>query len=322
MPEFDGVWKDALGVLFRHLLQLYRPGEAEQVNWETNIESLETEMQKALPASQTGVKRIDKLFKVHLHGDEVRYYHIEVQCWVDRDFEHRIYVYNNVAEQRCGDPVDSLIILGDNDPNWLPTRYGWERSCSRKSFVFEPLKVLHWRGREEELFQSDNPFALFMLAHLQVWATEGDDEARASSKLRLLVRGCSLKMNVEEEVDRQTLLRLIDWLLPLPRERNASVWQQFHGIREGPTMAFVSWFEEQIIKAGEQAKIEGEIKGKIEGETEGLHLGIASLLKVRFGAASEALTAEVRKQTAPDWLRRFLAECETATLDELQKLLP
>jgi hypothetical protein len=91
-------------------------------------------------------------------------------------------------------------------------------------------------------------------------------------------------------------------------------------------MPFVSWFEEQIIKAGEQAKIEGkiegEIKGKIEGEIEGLHLGIAPLLKVRFAAADEALAAEVRKQTDPSWLRRFLAESETGSLEELRKLLP
>ena len=46
----------------------------------------------------------------------------------DRDFEYRIYVYNTVAELFCGDPVDSLTISGDNDPEWLPSSYAWERS--------------------------------------------------------------------------------------------------------------------------------------------------------------------------------------------------
>ena len=216
MPDFDGPWKEALAALFRQMLRLYRPDEAEQVNWQRGTDSQETEMQKLLPASQTGVKRIDKLFKVHLHNGEVRHYHIEIQCWPDRDFEYRIYVYNTVAELFYGDPVDSLIVLGDDDPEWLPGSYAWERSCSRKTFTFQPLKLLRWQGKEEELFHSDNPFALFVLTHLQVWATEGDDKARASSKLRLLVRGCSLKMSPEEEVDRPVLLRLIDWLLPLP----------------------------------------------------------------------------------------------------------
>jgi len=314
MPEFDGVWKEALTALFRHLLRLYRPAEAEKVNWQKGTDSLETEMQKLLPASQTGVKRIDKLFKVYLHQGEVRYYHVEVQCWPERDFEYRVYVYNSVAELFCGDPVDSLIVLGDTDPDWLPGGYGWERACSRKSFTFEPLKVLRWRGREEELFSSDNPFALFLLAHLTVWATEGDDEARADGKLRLLVRACSLKMNAEDEVDRPELLRLIDWLLPLPAQRNDPLWQQVRQFQEGQTMPFVSWWEEQIEKAGDEAKIKGEVVG--------LQQGITSLLKVRFGAGGEALAAEVRKQTAPDWLRRFLAESETGSLDDLQRLLP
>jgi hypothetical protein len=292
--------------LFRHLLRLYRPAAAAQVDWQRGIDSLETEMQKILPASQTGLKRIDKLFKVYLHSGEVRYYHVEIQCWFDDNFEHRVYVYNSVAELHWGDPVDSLIILGDNDPAWLPGSYGWERSCSRKSFTFEPLKLLGWQGKEEELFASHNPFALFILAHNQVWATEGKDEARADSKLRLLIRAASLKMSVEDEVDRPVLLRLIDWLLSLPPERNDPIWQRVRQVQEGQTVAFVSWFEQQI----EQAEIKG------------LQQGITSVLKVRFGADGEMLAAEARKQTAPDWLRRFLAASETGSLDELRKLLP
>jgi hypothetical protein len=315
MPEFDGPWKEALAALFPQLLRLYRPAEAVQVNWQRGTDSLETEMQKLLPASQTGLKRIDKLFKVSLHNGEVRHYHVEVQCWPDSDFEHRVYVYNSVAELYCGDRVDSLIVLGDDDPGWLPGSYGWERSCSRKTFTFQPMKLLDWKGKEEELFQSDNPFALFVLAHLQVWATEGDNEARAWSKLRLLIRACSLKMSAEEEVDRPLLLRLIDWLLPLPKERNDPIWQKIREAQEGQTMPFVSWFEEQIEKAGERAEIKGEIKG--------LHQGIALALELKFGGDGKALATEVEKQTDLEWLRRFLDAVRPATsLDDLRKLLP
>jgi hypothetical protein len=307
MPEFDGVWKEALTALFRHLLRLYRPAEAEQVDWQRGIDSLETEIQKMLPASQTGLKRIDKLFKVYLHNDEVRYYHVEVQCWVERNFEYRVYVYNSVAEQFCGDPVDSLIVLGDDDAEWLPSGYSWVRSCSRKSFTFEPLKLLGWCGREEELFQSENPFALFILAHLQVWATEDDEKARAESKLRLLLRSGSLKMSAEDEVDRPLLMRLIDWLLPLPRERNEPIWQKVRQLQEGQSMAFVSWFEEQFQQA----------------EAKGLHQGIALGLELKFGAAGQALASEVENQTNLEWLRRFFDAIRPAnTLDDLRKLLP
>jgi hypothetical protein len=315
MPEFDGPWKEALSALFRHLLRLYRPAEAEQVNWQSGIEPLETEIQKLLPSSQTGVKRIDKLFKVSLHNGEVRYYHVEVQCWKDDDFEYRVYIYNSVAELFCGDPVDSLIVLGDDDPDWLPSGYTWERSCSRKEFTFEPLKLLRWRDKEEELLASDNPFALFILAHNQAWASEGNDDARAESKLNLLLRGCSLKMSAEDEVDRPVLLRLIDWLLPLPKETNAPIWQKIRELREGEPMPFVSWFEEQIEQAGDQAAIKTEIKG--------LHKGIALGLELKFGADGQTLAAEVAKQADLEWLRRFFDAIRPATsVDDLRKLLP
>src|SRR5262249_36331439 len=137
--------------------------------------------------------------------------------------------------------------------------------------------------------QSDNPFALFILAHNQVWATEGDDEARADSKLRLLLGACSLKMSLEDEVDRPVLLRLIDWLLPLPRGRNASIWEMIREVQEGLSMPFVSWFEEQFEIAGECGEIKGEVKG--------LHQGITLGLELKFGTDGQALATEAEKQT-------------------------
>jgi hypothetical protein len=117
-------------------------------------------------------------------------------------------------------------------------------------------------------------------------------------------------MSTEDEVDRTKLLRLIDWLPDLPKARNAPIWLKLRDFQEGQAMPFVSWFEEQIEKAGEQA------------EAAGLQQGIAVVLKLRFGAEGEVLAAEARKQTAPEWLRQFLAQSETGSLDELRKLLP
>jgi hypothetical protein len=76
--------------------------------------------------------------------------------------------------------------------------------------------------------------------------------------------------------------------------------------KEGLLVAFVSWFEQR----------EREI------EANSLLLGITAVLKVRFGAEGGMLRAEVWKETNPEWLRRFLAMSETASLAELQKLLP
>src|SRR5262245_14169560 len=105
MPEFDGPWKEFLATLFKHALRWYRPEEAKQVNWPRGAESLDSEMQKLLPESVTGVKRVDRFVKVWLHTGDARHYHMEVQCWKEDAFEHRVCVYNNVAEILCGDPV-------------------------------------------------------------------------------------------------------------------------------------------------------------------------------------------------------------------------
>ncbi len=91
--------------------------------------------------------------------------------------------------------------------------------------------------------------------------------------------------------------------------------QQVRQFQEGQSVVFVSWFEEQIQKAGEKAGEQGEIKG--------LHQGIAMGLELKFGADGQALALEVEKQTDLKWLRRFFDAIRSAnTLDDLRKLLP
>jgi hypothetical protein len=50
-----------------------------------------------------------------------------------------------------------------------------------------------------------------------------------------------------EEPDRNCLLRLIDWMLLLPQERNRLLLQQFSDWRKENPMPFVSVFEQEII---------------------------------------------------------------------------
>ena len=48
-----------------------------------------------------------------------------------------------------------------------------------------------------------------------------------------------------EEQDRNTLLRIIDWMLLLPQDRNRALLRQFQQWREENPMPFVSVFEQR-----------------------------------------------------------------------------
>jgi hypothetical protein len=339
MAETDSPWKQALDELFVLMMAFFLPPEAATVEWTRDHESLETELQPMLPATQTGLKYVDKLVKLwrmrtaegevlEAGAEEEDYYHFEVQYQKEDAFAKRMSDYNDVARVHLRHHVVSVAILGDEDPDWNPQVYHWEQGGCELTFKFRVIKLLKWRGKEQELFDHDNPFALFVLAHLLILPTRDDEEARAGWKLRLWRRACEHKM---EEQDRNTLLRLIDWMLLLPQERNRLLLQQFSDWRKGDPMPFISVFEQEILDQKQQVSDQkqqiSDQKQQISDQKQQLRDscldGIALGLRLKFKEEGQALFAEVQKQTDLDWLRRFLKSIEsTDSLDDLRKLLP
>ncbi len=318
MAETDNPWKQSLDALYPYAMKFFLPKAAATVEWNRDYEPLETELRPILPTAQTGPKYVDKLVKLwrkqsaegevlEAGAEEEDYYHFEVQYWKEDGFEKRMSDYNDIARVHLHHHVISVAILGDEDPNWNPRFYHWEKDGCELTFKFKLIKLLWWRGKDEELLGHDNPFALFVLAHLLILPTQADEEARAGWKLRLWQKGCEYKMEV---ADYDTLWRLIDWLLLLPPERNRPLMQQFFKWRTENPMPFVSVFEQEILDQKKHVR---------ESCLEGIALG----LQLKFKEEGRSLIAEVEKQTDLDWLRRFLTSIKSAhSLDDLRKLLP
>jgi hypothetical protein len=360
MAETDNPWKESLSELFPLALAFFLPEEAATVDWARDTESLETELLPLLPGAQTGPKYVDKLVKLWRRttaegqvlpegAEEEDYFHFEVQYRKEESFEKRMSDYNDVARVHLRHHVIAVAILGDEGPDWLPEVYHWHKGGSALTFRFTPIKLLKWRGREQELLEHDNPFALVVLAHLLILPTSDDQEARAVGKLRLWQRACEHKM---EEQDLGTLLRVIDWLLLLPQPRNLALLEQLSDWRKGNPMPFVSVFEQKILDQKQQIlqqeqqirdkeqqirdkeqqvrdkeqqvrDKEQQARDKEQQARDSCLDGIGLGLKLKFKEEGEALLGEVQKQTDLDWLRRFLKSIETAdSLDDLRKLLP
>lgn len=90
-------------------------------------------------------------------------------------------------------------------------------------FEFISVKLLDFTSRMEELEQSDNPFALIVLAHLKALLTRKDMRLRLSEKLglmrALLVRGYNLEQ-------ANALFALLDMLVALPKHLELEVDRQ------------------------------------------------------------------------------------------------
>ncbi len=306
MADYDSPWKEVLDKFFALVLAFLLPKTHDDIDWTKDPESLETELRKVLPEAEVGPRRVDKLVKVYRKGtDDPAYLHVEAQMFAEEEFERRMYVYNSKAEQVYNSPIVSVALLGDDRADWRPLRYRFELWGCVKTFTFVSIKLLKWRGKERMLQRHANPFAVFLLAHLQTLATQEDEEKRAEWKQRLMRNIVQRELDVD---DRREWLRLIDWLMELPQERNQRVWdsvRQFMREKEN-VMPFLSNFEER----------------ERDAEKRGLLDGIRTVLHALLPKKEKALMARAEQVEDLQLLRRVLQAAGDADSATLNQLLP
>src|SRR5262245_49334088 len=147
MSDFDSPWKEALDLFFELFLAFFFPDIHAEVDWSRDHESLDTELRQLVPKSETGARRADRLVKVFPRPEgEEAYLHVEVQAWKENDFERRVYVYNYRTGDHHNQGVVSLVILGDEDPDWRPKTFVFRRWGCKVEFEFRPVKLLDYQG--------------------------------------------------------------------------------------------------------------------------------------------------------------------------------
>lgn len=177
------------------------------------------------------------------------------------------------------------------------------------------MKLLAEAARADELEQSDNPFAWFVLAHIKAVETKKDDRSRYSWKLRLVrnlfERGLSAPAI-------RSLFRLIDWVMTLPPELIRTFQQDLAEIEEREHMPYVTSIERLAKEDGLE---EGLQRGREQGIEQGLKQGIRALLRVRFGDDGLKLVPEIEILTNCGLLETILEQASVvASPAELRHL--
>ena len=172
--------------------------------------------------ADTGRRLADKLMKVWRRDGQAQIVliHIEVQGEPDADFSERMFVYHYRLYDRYRQPIVSIAVLGDEQPNWRPGPYQKALWDCEVVLRFPVVKLIDYTDRWTELEDSANPFATLVMAHLQTKATRHDPQSRLAWKLRLVKR---LYEKGYARDDVLELFRFIDWLLALPLEYEAAM---------------------------------------------------------------------------------------------------
>lgn len=298
MPEYDNPWKEVLDCFFEQFMQLCFPSQFTQIDWTVPAKMLDKELQRIAPQSEVGLRVVDKLVEVQLLSGKAEWVliHLEIQSQVSNDLAKRIFVYFYRISDKYNKPVVSLAILGDENPNWRPTRFEQETLGCRVELRFPMVKLLDFMDRLELLENSCNPFATVILAHLMTMKTEGSPSDRCRWKLNLL-RPLYQRGLAAEEI--RQMFKFIDWMMELPEKLAIEFNHELEKIEMENMMPYVTSIERMALKRGIEQGIEQGIERGIEqGIERGVLAGQIVLLQDMLGKPCEAVEELVKRSSA------------------------
>jgi len=324
--DFDNPWKEMLDKYFRQFMLMFFPAVHDEIDWDQGYELLEQELNRIAASAKTGKRFVDKLVKVcRKDGTKTYVYiHIEVQSQKDHDLPKRVYVYHSLIFLRFGMPVMSLVVLGDDIPDWQPSHFGYNIWGCELSLTYQTVKLLDYANRTDEWKESRNPFALFVLAHLKTLETGKDPQKRFHYKEAVTKELLDFGMPLQ---DVQTLFKCIDALMSLPKELELEYLERSYAYQEEKKMPFLAPFEIIMMEKG---ILQGRQEGKKEGKKEGIWLGslqeaqntVLDILSDEFGNLPAPLVKSVHSMKDVNELRNLRKQAlKVKSLEEFKQLL-
>ena len=300
--DYDGAWKEGVEKYFEAFLTFFFPHIYNEIDWTRGYEFLDQELQQLMRESEVGKQFVDKLIKVWLNDGKETWLliHLEIQSQVDTGFPKRMFSYHYRIFDRYGQEVVSLAILGDNQASWRPQEYSYERWGCRLSLQFPIVKLLDYQPRWSELEQSDNPFAVLVMAHLRTQATTKNLTGRLQWKLSLVKRMYELGYTREKILQ---LFDLIDRLMALPPNLDLNFKTELKQFEDDKKMAYITSVQ------------------RIE-RSQTLQESVVKILKTRFQDTPSKLVEQINQIYEHDRLNQLLEEAITiGSISDFQQQL-
>jgi hypothetical protein len=322
----DSPWKDTIDQFTRSLLEVTFPDVAAGIDWSVEPKSLEQELHEITPASEIGAKRVDKLLNVRLLDgtDQWLYIHIEVQMRYDPDLPKRLFIYHYRIFDKFGVHPLTLAILGDTSRKWRPTSYHYQSLGCGITFHFRICKTIDFKGKLDDPRYRHQQVLFIIAAHLGTQQHRRNPKKLSDYRLELTVQ---LSNEGYSPSATPKLIRLIDWLMPLPDALKIQFRIQLQQRLPDTTMPHITLFEELALKEGLEKGLEqGLQKGLMEGLEKGIlqtaREAILDVLDTRFGQVPDSVRERVNTIGSEPTLKNLLRRAARASsLEEFQAAL-
>ncbi len=204
----DELWKAIIPLLWMPFMRFCMEDWADKIDFTKKPEYLDKELKRLKLKAKSKSRSVDFLIRVHLIDGTTKTFllHIEVQGYRDPYFTQRVYQYYYRIGDLLQEPVETLVIMIDEDADFRPNDYHQIFGQTEIYFRFRMFKLLD--NPPPYLGKEDNPFSVvFETAWyaLKQNKLKNDDDLKAL-KFNLIKR---LK---QQNVDAETIYAVFDFI--------------------------------------------------------------------------------------------------------------
>jgi hypothetical protein len=140
----DELWKLIIPILWSDFLQYYLPEWEEDIDFSRTPEFLDKDLKRLMPKGKSKNRAVDILMRVYMKDGTTKAFllHIEVQAYFDPLFTKRLYQYYYRISDLLQEPIETLVIMIDEDPNYRPSEYREQFGQTSVHFKFRLFKLL------------------------------------------------------------------------------------------------------------------------------------------------------------------------------------
>jgi hypothetical protein len=221
----DELWKVIIPNLWVPFIHFCLEDWVEKIDFTRKPDFLDKELKRLLPRGKSKNRAVDILMRVYLKDGTTQSFllHIEVQGYFDPNFAQRVFQYYYRISDLFQEPIETLVIMIDEDPNYRPNAYQQVFGQTALNFAFRMFKLLDnpppYFGKE------DNPFSVvFEVA----WYALKQNRLKNDDDLKAL-KFSLIKRLLENRIERTIIYDLLDFIniyLPFQNSEKGITFEQ------------------------------------------------------------------------------------------------
>ncbi len=204
----DELWKAIIPMLWVHFIHFCLEDWVDKIDFTKKPEFLDKELKRLRLRAKSKNRAVDFLVRVHLKDGTTKtlLFHIEIQGYADGKFGERLFQYYYRIGDLLQEPIETLVIMIDDDPTFLPCEY--KQSCGQTAvhFTFRMFKLLDnappYYGKE------DNPFSVVFET---AWYALKQNKLRTDDDLMNL-KFRLIKRLIENRIDTETIYAILEFI--------------------------------------------------------------------------------------------------------------